>query len=524
MNKITKYTSFFLGVLCLLLSQQLDAQNTEVEVKTGQQDNRIRVRLFHQHSSSSTLGSMEQDFRVSVTNLTQDKLLVHLEYSARLSCGTTVRTKIGVFNEGVLIKPSETKEGGYLSGTSAMATRLTNQCSKDNWIIVGKSTSGNNLYSMISDMDYQVINIENISEKERKEAAKKEKEHREVEEKKEKERKEKEEKKQTSSNHTDGQKSITENAINDVESKSVSSSQNGFNDIKEGDNRTQQQKIKDEYEEVKKKSDEKYRIRLEEFQKKEEDNRIFRERQNALVTETVQTLAPVAGELLAPVGAAVDDFLAEVVGKTEILSLTMGIGKVDNASYYNLKLFNYVVNTKYVQPSFGFGLHAISYPQYTFTYPHSVPDKEYNPSNNETMSIGKRIGLNIPFGIQGVIPLIKGETHNFLSFNWELSSAINLWTFTSYDDSRIPDGDNDTDGIHKMTPTLPFIQLTGGIEINFSRSFGIGMSIGMSSIPFEETVTGYINDNNGRYNYQATAVNNEHFNPIFMFKFFKFSY
>ena len=488
-----------------------------------------------------------QDLKIICKNITTDKVRFRITYEVHFHNGEVERV---ASNNVIDLAPGETYDPQSVADWGGVYMRYFVNPSggkygpKEKWFKFGKDENDEPLYSAIyAVMNMKIIDFVNISQKERTEAtekkrkeeeARKKREEEEKKQKEEAERKQKEEaekkrkeeetrKKQEEDEKKQKEGNTQKNvAQTNSESKLASSLQSGLSNVKEGDNRTQQQKIKDEYEEVKRKSDEKYRAQIEANQKREEENRKLKERQEAIVTEAVETLAPVVGELLAPVGQAVDNFLDKAVGKFEIPSLTMGIGKADNASYYNMKLFNFVVNTKYVQPFFGFGMHIISYPQYTFTYSDYMSNIKFYPENNETMSIGKRMGINIPFGFQGIIPLIKGETHNILSFNWELSSTMNLWTATLVGDHRIPDGDNDKDGVKKMTPTLPFIQLTGGVEINFNRSFGIGLSIGMSKIPFEETVTGYIQDY--KYKYQATAVNTKHFTPIFMFKFFRFAY
>ena len=290
----------------------------------------------------------------------------------------------------------------------------------------------------------------------------------------------------------------------------------------EDEKRALQERGRDEAAEVKRKADEKYAAKTEEFRRKEEANRIDKERQEALVTESVQTLAPIVGELFAPVGEAMDNFLENYVGKAEIPSFTMSIGKKENASFYTMKVFSYSVNIPYAQPTFGFGVNLIAYPDYTFVYDGSAPDGKYDPKNEETMSIGDRLGLNIPFGLQGSIPFLKNEKHNILAVTWELSTAFNLYSSAINGDHRLPTGDTDKDGIKKMTPLIPYINLTGGLEVTFSKTFGMGIALGFTKIPFEESVTGYIQDY--KYKYKATAVSKKHFIPIMTFKLFKLNF
>lgn len=160
------------AVFLLLFSNLLFSQKDNVEVpNVFQEDSRITVRLkYNRTVEDGALGSNAQFATVLIKNNTADKLRVELEFYTVMVCGERLRVKIG-FGSGIVIKPGETIGGGGFwdsDNTSFDAgNRRSKACmeggSRNKKLADGKATA-------IETMGYDLIAIENISEKERNEA------------------------------------------------------------------------------------------------------------------------------------------------------------------------------------------------------------------------------------------------------------------------------------------------------------------------------------------------------------------
>ena len=163
-----------------------------VDIPVTQQDSRIHVTLMYQEKNDA-FGMMTQDYRITVTNNTTDKLKVYIDYGARLVCGAEKSHKLGPLGDGITIAPSQTVGKPYGSDGIGSAVRLTaGACPRESWKQMGEDEKGSALYSMISTVYYRIVKIENISEKERSAAeAKKQKAEAELRKKAEAEQKQK---------------------------------------------------------------------------------------------------------------------------------------------------------------------------------------------------------------------------------------------------------------------------------------------------------------------------------------------
>lgn len=166
MLHIMRTLQLFLVIL-LLQTTPVSGQRYMVTIPVTQQDPRIHVTLMYQEKNSA-FGAMTQDYRITVKNNTSDKLKVHLEYEAVLTCGTQKKHQLGPLGDGITIAPSQTVGKPYATDGIGSAVRLTESaCAKDSWRVMGKEESGSTLYSMISSVSYRIVRIENLSEKDR---------------------------------------------------------------------------------------------------------------------------------------------------------------------------------------------------------------------------------------------------------------------------------------------------------------------------------------------------------------------
>lgn len=151
----------------LLPTAFICGQKYMVNIPVTQQDQRVHVSLMYQEKNHA-FGMLTQDYRITVTNNTQDKLKVYIDYGARLVCGVEKSHKLGPLGDGITINPSQTVGKPYGTDGIGSAVRLTaSACPKDSWKQMGEDETGSRLYSMISTVYYKIVKIENISEKER---------------------------------------------------------------------------------------------------------------------------------------------------------------------------------------------------------------------------------------------------------------------------------------------------------------------------------------------------------------------
>ncbi|WHF52533.1 hypothetical protein QGN23_04445 [Chryseobacterium gotjawalense] len=162
-----KTVKLLLAAFLLLQTINLSGQKYMVDIPVSQQDPRVHVTLMYQEKNSA-FGVMTQDYRILVKNNTADKLKVYIEYGAQLVCGSEKTHQLGPLGDGITIEPSQTVGKPYATDGIGSAVRLTeSSCPKDTWRSMGKDASGSLLYSMISSVSYRIVNIENISEKDR---------------------------------------------------------------------------------------------------------------------------------------------------------------------------------------------------------------------------------------------------------------------------------------------------------------------------------------------------------------------
>src|SRR6478736_4467652 len=149
---------FFLAFFIFLATVGL-AQNTNIHYRNLQQASpMIRVELHH--NDNCALGA--QFAGVTIQNLTGYKLRVELEYYCDMFCGERLSQKIG-FGDGVVIMPNEHFGGEGFWETKNEAFDAGNRAGS-----ACKSVKiDEHKYSKIKTMGYRLINIENLTEKER---------------------------------------------------------------------------------------------------------------------------------------------------------------------------------------------------------------------------------------------------------------------------------------------------------------------------------------------------------------------
>jgi hypothetical protein len=147
-----------LVIAFFLFSSLLKAQEKQTEIAVSQVDSRVFVELSH----SRTVGLGFQWVNIHVTNNTSDILRVRLEFKAISTSGVVDSMRIGGWgnSDGYLdIKPGQ-RIGGDINNCRI---QFYGKCK-------GKEIKVEDGISCIQEVTYKLISIENLSEKERRQA------------------------------------------------------------------------------------------------------------------------------------------------------------------------------------------------------------------------------------------------------------------------------------------------------------------------------------------------------------------
>ena len=177
----------------LLFAPPAISQSYMVSYPVIQQDPRLQVNLWYQKENDNLLGAFTQDYKITVQNKTNDKLHVYINYHADLVCGQKSHS-LGPLNDGYILKPGEKIDKTWSSdGVGSYVRLIFNTCPKESYRPMGTDQNGNKTYSIINSLGYNIVNIINLSEKER-QKAEEEKQKKEAAEKLKKEEAEKKKK------------------------------------------------------------------------------------------------------------------------------------------------------------------------------------------------------------------------------------------------------------------------------------------------------------------------------------------
>ncbi|TDE17097.1 hypothetical protein [Dyadobacter psychrotolerans] len=148
---------FFIGL-------QAFAQSGDVTYRPAQSSSLIDVTMKHERFFNKWFDS--QNVGVVISNRTNDKLFVKLRFSAHLTCGKSRSQSIGaIAGDGILLMPQETiGQNGYseIKYTSLNAAfGVPTDCRP------AQNSKETNI-SILSSVDYQLISIENYSDRDRK--------------------------------------------------------------------------------------------------------------------------------------------------------------------------------------------------------------------------------------------------------------------------------------------------------------------------------------------------------------------
>ena len=176
------YLKTIIGLLLVMVCSK--AYSQQVIHPLQQFDNRINVKIITDKSLKG-FKPQSQYIGIEITNKTQDKLQVVVSYYANLTCGSRVYGKNGATEEGDFLTPGKTSKADFWSNMNSfnVVDRLAPGCTDNEGLRIKVAE---NQFSWIQSVGYEIVSIENISEKERLKA-KEEKERKDAETKKKQE-------------------------------------------------------------------------------------------------------------------------------------------------------------------------------------------------------------------------------------------------------------------------------------------------------------------------------------------------
>lgn len=180
------YLKTIIGLLLVMVCSK--AYSQQVIHPLQQFDNRINVKIITDKSLKG-FKPQSQYIGIEITNKTQDKLQVVVSYYANLTCGSRVYGKNGATEEGDFLTPGKTSKADFWSNMNSfnVVDRLAQGCADKEELRIKVAE---NQFSWIQSVGYEIVSIENISEKERLKA-KEEKDRKDAETKKKQEEAEK---------------------------------------------------------------------------------------------------------------------------------------------------------------------------------------------------------------------------------------------------------------------------------------------------------------------------------------------
>ena len=171
-----------IGLLLIVVCSK--AYSQQIIHPLQQFDNRIHVKIITDKALKG-FKPQSQYIGVEITNKTQDKLQVIVSYYANLTCGSRVYGKNGATESGEFLTPGKTSKADFWSNMNSfnVVDRLAPGCTDNEGLRIKVAE---NQFSWIQSVGYEIVSIENISEKERLKA-KEEKERKDEETKKKQE-------------------------------------------------------------------------------------------------------------------------------------------------------------------------------------------------------------------------------------------------------------------------------------------------------------------------------------------------
>lgn len=181
-------THIHLTIVLLFLLFYKNSYSQQIIHPLQQFDNRIHVKIITDKALKG-FKPQSQYIGIEITNKTQDKLQVVVSYYANLTCGSRVYGKNGATESGEFLTPGKTSKADFWSNMNSfnVVDRLAPGCTDNEGLRIKVSE---NQFSWIQSVGYEIVSIENISEKERV-TAKEEKDRKDAETKKKQEEAEK---------------------------------------------------------------------------------------------------------------------------------------------------------------------------------------------------------------------------------------------------------------------------------------------------------------------------------------------
>lgn len=175
-------------IILLLLLFYKNSYSQQIIHPLQQFDNRIHVKIITDKALKG-FKPQSQYIGIEITNKTQDKLQVVVSYYANLTCGSRVYGKNGATESGEFLTPGKTSKADFWSNMNSfnVVDRLAPGCTDNEGLRIKVAE---NQFSWIQSVGYEIVSIENISEKERV-TAKEEKDRKDAETKKKQEEAEK---------------------------------------------------------------------------------------------------------------------------------------------------------------------------------------------------------------------------------------------------------------------------------------------------------------------------------------------
>lgn len=152
-------------IILLLLLFYKNSYSQQIIHPLQQFDNRIHVKIITDKALKG-FKPQSQYIGIEITNKTQDKLQVVVSYYANLTCGSRVYGKNGATESGEFLTPGKTSKADFWSNMNSfnVVDRLAPGCTDKEGLRIKVAE---NQFSWIQNVGYEIISIENISEKER---------------------------------------------------------------------------------------------------------------------------------------------------------------------------------------------------------------------------------------------------------------------------------------------------------------------------------------------------------------------
>lgn len=152
-----------IGLLLIVVCSK--AYSQQIIHPLQQFDNRIHVKIITDKALKG-FKPQSQYIGVEITNKTQDKLQVIVSYYANLTCGSRVYGKNGATESGEFLTPGKTSKADFWSHMNSfnVVDRLAPRCTDNEGLRIKVAE---NQFSWIQSVGYEIVSIENISEKER---------------------------------------------------------------------------------------------------------------------------------------------------------------------------------------------------------------------------------------------------------------------------------------------------------------------------------------------------------------------